>query len=317
MNADLIATAQNVARNTGWAVFPCGENKMPCISKKEGGHGCLDATTDPVAIKRMFSHRKAALIGVATGEASGFDVLDADVKHDAARAWLLTAETKIPPTRTYQTRSGGFHLLFLHAPGVHNTESYIARGIDTRGTGGYIILWYAAGFPCTDHSPIAKWPEWLLEALFYKPEPDTAPPRRIRAYVSAGTSAQNMVAASLRKLREAAEGSRHHTLRAPRHALWAAFWMPPDCQKRMLPSNCWRQSSPPAAQRSIGKTPRPRSTGDWKRVSAPPSIRGGADGRCSCRALPDRAAQRGMGGGQSRLSGCAAGQSAVASGAKE
>lgn len=212
--AELLHVARNIARNTGWPVFPLGDDKKPAIGKREGGRGFHDASTDPADIRRLFSHPRAALIGIPTGERSGFDALDVDVKHASARAWLAVAADHIPPTRTYQTRSGGFHLLFRHAPGVHNTESALARGVDTRGDGGYIVFWFAAGLPCTDNSPAADWPEWLLEALFYQPEPAPEPPRRMKAYASSGTSAQNMVDASLRRLRTAAEGSRHHTLRA-------------------------------------------------------------------------------------------------------
>jgi len=193
-------------------VCPCSPDKTPAISKREGGRGCLDATTDPVAIARMFAHRNAALIGVATGEASGIDVLDVDVKHPPARAWLLTAQERLPPTRTYQTRSGGYHLLFRHAANVRNSESKIARGIDTRGTGGYIVFWFAAGHPCTDNSPVADWPGWLLDALFYEPPPEPMPP--LKRCANPGSSAQNVIAASLDRLRNAAEGSRHATLRA-------------------------------------------------------------------------------------------------------
>jgi hypothetical protein len=169
--SEISTIAKNLAQNCGYHVFPCGDDKKPAISKREGGNGFLDASRDPDTINRMFSRRNASLIGIATGIRSGFDVLDVDVKHDAARAWLIAAKGRIPTTRTYQTRSGGFHILFRHAEGVHNTESHIAKGIDTRGEGGYVIFWYGAGFPCTDHSPIADWPDWLLEALFYRPEP--------------------------------------------------------------------------------------------------------------------------------------------------
>lgn len=213
MNEELIDISQAVARNNGWFVFPCGEDKKPCIPKREGGNGFLDATRDPDVIRRLFSHRHASLIGIATGIRSGFDVLDVDVKHDAARAWLTVAGSRIPATRTYQTRSGGFHILFRRAEGVHNTESYIAKGIDTRGEGGYVVFWYGAGFPCTDQSPIAEWSDWLLEALFYTPEPEPMP-ARVQAFRSNGGSVQNLVAATIRGLERAPEGSRHAALRA-------------------------------------------------------------------------------------------------------
>jgi hypothetical protein len=213
MSAELGELALNIARNCRWPIFPCGNDKAPCISKREGGRGFHDATADPAEIVRLFSHPRAALIGIPTGEASGFDVLDIDVKHPAARAWLLSAEAKLPTTRTYRTRSGGFHLFFRHGAGVHNTESHIAKGIDTRGEGGYIVFWFATGFPCTDHSTVAKWPDWLLEALFYKPEPQPTPSRR-RAFRSNSTSAQNLIAASISRVESATEGHRHATLRA-------------------------------------------------------------------------------------------------------
>jgi Bifunctional DNA primase/polymerase, N-terminal len=200
--------AQNVARNMGYPVFPCLENKRPATP-----HGFKDATNDKEGIARLWRQFPGPLIGIPTGKVSGFDVLDIDVKHDAARAWLIAAKDRIPSTSTYQTRSGGFHVLFRHVEGVHNTESHIAKGIDTRGEGGYIIFWFGAGFPCTDHSPIADWADWLLEALFYKPEPEPIP-ARTHAFRSNGGNVQNLVAATLRRLETAPEGSRHAALRA-------------------------------------------------------------------------------------------------------
>jgi hypothetical protein len=211
--SELVRLALNIARNCHWPVFPCGDDKAPCISKREGGNGFHDASVDPTEIVRLFSHHRAALVGIPTGEISGFDVLDIDVKHDEARAWLLATQEKLPATRTFRTRSGGFHLFFRHSAGVHNTESQIAKGIDTRGEGGYIIFWFAAGFPCTDHSTVAKWPDWLLETLFYKPAPQPLPVRG-RAFRSNSTSAENLIAASISKVESATEGHRHATLRA-------------------------------------------------------------------------------------------------------
>ena len=172
---ELAQLAQNLARNCGWGVFPCGENKTPSIAKKAGGRGCLDATTDPAAIARMFSYRNAALIEIATGEKSGFDVLDVDVKHDAASAWLTTADVQFPPSSNLSDPIRRFPPTVPACTSDAEHESHIARGVDTRGEGGYVVSWSAAGFPCTDHSPVAEWPAWLLEALFYKPEPEPVP----------------------------------------------------------------------------------------------------------------------------------------------
>ncbi len=205
-----IATiAQNLARNTGWPVFPVRENKAPATP-----HGFKDAETDPERVAALWQLYPAPLIGVPTGERSGLDVLDIDVKHSAARAWLQIAQAKMPATRIYQTRSGGFHIYFRHAPGVHNTESHIAKGIDTRGEGGYIIFWFGSGLPCMDHSPVAEWPDWLLEALFYKPESESLPVHVRQPFRDDGSAAQRLIARTLERVVSAADGQRQAALRA-------------------------------------------------------------------------------------------------------
>jgi hypothetical protein len=50
---ELIQVALNLARNNRLLVFPCNSQKLPCISKSEGGSGFLDATLDPRKIRRM------------------------------------------------------------------------------------------------------------------------------------------------------------------------------------------------------------------------------------------------------------------------
>lgn len=205
---DLIQTARNLARNKGWPVFPCRPDKRPACP-----HGFKDATRDPAEISRLFRVDGAALIGIPTGAASGLDVLDIDIKHDAARAWLAMAEVMLPPTRTYRTMSGGAHLYFRHADGVANTQSKLARGIDSRGTGGYIIYWFAAGFECLDHTPPAPWPAWLLGALLRPPEPAPLPAPG-RRYTGKGARPQAMVSRALDRVAGAAEGHRHDALRA-------------------------------------------------------------------------------------------------------
>ncbi len=205
---DLIQTARNLARNTGWPVFPCAETKRPACA-----HGFKDATRDPAEISRLFRVDGAALIAIPTGPASGLDVLDVDVKHDAARAWLAMAEAMIPPTRTFRTQSGGVHLYFRHAENVANTQSRLARGIDTRGSGGYVVYWFAAGLECLDHTPPAPWPSWLLSTLLRPPEPAPLPAPG-RRYKGNGARPQAMVRRALDRVAGAAEGHRHDTLRA-------------------------------------------------------------------------------------------------------
>jgi hypothetical protein len=160
----------------------------------------------------LWRQHPAPLIGIATGAKSGFDVLDIDIKHQAARAWFRVARPLIPATRTFRTRSGGVHFWFRHADGIRNSESLLAHGVDTRGERGYCIFWYGAGFPCLDHAPIAPWPDWLLARLLQKPEPLPPPPGR--PFRSNGARHEERIARLLRRLEAAPEGQRHHTLRA-------------------------------------------------------------------------------------------------------
>ena len=158
--------AQNLARNCGYRVFPVRLDKKPACER-----GFLEASDDPGRVEELWRRYPAPLIGVATGEASGVDVLDIDVKHDEALAWWTANERRTPSTRTYRTRSGGLHLYFRHSGGVRCTTGKVCHGIDTRGEGGYAIFWFAAGLECLDHCPPTVWPTWLLAELRRTEEP--------------------------------------------------------------------------------------------------------------------------------------------------
>lgn len=152
---------------TGLPCFPCSLNKRPAIPGP-GGH--KHATSDPAALRALWRRYPGALVGVRTGEASGLSVLDIDgVKHPEAEIWLAANRERLLSTRIHQTRSGGLHLVFQHVPGVRNSqgrEGKPAKGVDTRGEGGYAIWWPAAGCPVVCDAPPAPWPRWLFDALF-------------------------------------------------------------------------------------------------------------------------------------------------------
>jgi bifunctional DNA primase/polymerase-like protein len=208
VSTEVMLLAQNIARNCGWPAFPCSlANKTPTRPKAEGGNGFKDATTDPREIAELWRRWPGGLIGIATGEASGIDVLDVDAKHPIALRWWAAASKRIPPTRVYQTRSGGFHAYFQHAPGISNTQGKLARGIDSRGNGGYIVHWFAAGYECLDHAPIAPWPDWLRDCLLWQP-PKVAPP----PYVTSPRYADRAIEGVLRHVATAREGERNRIL---------------------------------------------------------------------------------------------------------
>ena len=140
------------------------------------------------------------LIGVRTGAQSDFDVLDLDAKHNEARRWWKEHRRHLPETRVHRTRSGGLHLLFQHSPRVRCTAGKIALGVDTRGEGGYVIWWPAAGLPILSGAPRAPWPSWLLDLLRPPPAPtgsaaivpdDRALASLVRVIVAAPTGQRN------------------------------------------------------------------------------------------------------------------------------
>jgi hypothetical protein len=198
--------AQNLARNCGYHVFPCREDKRPACP-----HGFKQAAHDPAAIAELWRRWPGPLIGIATGEASGISVLDIDAKHPAALAWWKAHHTRLLPTRTYQTRSGGWHLYFRHRGGVKNSQGKLCPGVDTRGSSGYAIAWFPAGGECLDHSPPAPWPDWLLTELQRTP-----PTPRPVAAASRPAAAEGNTEAILRRVATAAEGERNGVL------YWAA-----------------------------------------------------------------------------------------------
>lgn len=205
--AEAERVAQNLARNCGWAVFPCTETKAPAIP---GPGGYKHASRDPDAIATLWRRYPGPLIGIATGAASGFSVLDLDQKHATARTWWAANLNRLLPTRAYASRSGGLHLHFRHREGVTNSQNRICWGVDTRGEGGYIIAWFAAGFACHDHSPPAPWPEWLLAELT-RPKPE---PQKRTDWAEA--SDDRALAGLVRRVEAAKEGERNAVL------FWAA-----------------------------------------------------------------------------------------------
>jgi hypothetical protein len=148
------------------AVFPCAPNKAPLTT-----HGFHDASTDPDQIRNAWPRFGNVLIGVPTG--SRFVALDLDLQHRDARGWYDTNRNRLPATRTHRTRSGGAHLLFQPHEGVGCSTGKIARHVDTKGRGGYVIWWPAEGLERSPDS-LATVPDWIVEALQQAPTP---PPR--------------------------------------------------------------------------------------------------------------------------------------------
>jgi hypothetical protein len=168
----------DIAANLGLPVFPClskpgtSEDKNPIVPR--GFHA---ASNDPATIGRMFANPAAGLIGVPTGAASGFIIVDVDTKPGKSGArWLEANSHRLPQTRTHRTQSGGLHLVFLMPLDVEirNSQSRLGEHVDVRGEGGYAIWPPSPGYAVADATPAAEMPDWLVRACL-KPEAAAQP----------------------------------------------------------------------------------------------------------------------------------------------
>jgi hypothetical protein len=138
----------------GIPVFPCNARKMPKV--KGGFHA---ATADPEQIKRWWGEWPDALIGMPTGPASGIAVLDLDRKKGkngfaAVPDWEQRSHVRV------RTGSGGAHLYFNADGAPHCTSDVIARGVDTKGHGGYVIVPPSPGYTWNDGDDFTNLPPW-------------------------------------------------------------------------------------------------------------------------------------------------------------
>jgi hypothetical protein len=190
-NDDILAVALHYAADYGWPVFPlhtvrdgkcsCGNAKCGRRSGKHPrtAHGLTDATTDPETIRSWWAKWPDANIGIPTGAASGFWVLDVDGIAGSESLQRLCKEqgSQIEDTRHSRSGGGGSHLYFQY-PGfeVESSNGRLARGIDVKGDGGCIVappsVHLSAGrYEWIDESaPISPAPTWLLELVRRAPE---------------------------------------------------------------------------------------------------------------------------------------------------
>jgi hypothetical protein len=157
--ASSLPAALQLAEMHGILVFPCDEEKKPLTL-----HGFKDATTDLSAIERMWSGHASALIGVPTGSASRYLVVDVDP--DGA-SWYLENQTRLACGRVHRTRRG-HHLVYRYPSGatIRNSTGKIAPGVDVRAEGGYAIWWPSHGYEAVGSlEDITEPPAWLLELL--------------------------------------------------------------------------------------------------------------------------------------------------------
>jgi hypothetical protein len=129
-------------------VFPCSPNdKKPLVR-----HGFYAATTDEVQIRAWWGKWPVAMIGVPTGKASGFLLIDIDPAPGELSTDLLAHLRQhlgehVPAGLMAHTPRGGIHLVYLmpNGAGIGNRTNLLSAGkgqgkIDVRGNGGYMIV---------------------------------------------------------------------------------------------------------------------------------------------------------------------------------
>lgn len=156
-------------RNRGLSVFPVDNvTKIPLIkwTRLQSELPTLDE------VKEWFSLNNRS-VGVVMGRVSNIFLLDFDfAKHPESKIFYDQNKGRIPRTWTEKTKSGGLHLYFRWNPALMekqtNTTSLIAKGVDTKGEGGYSKMAPSDGYTWINPphlTPLAVPPEWLVNLL--------------------------------------------------------------------------------------------------------------------------------------------------------
>ncbi|MFE2822463.1 bifunctional DNA primase/polymerase [Streptomyces sp. NPDC059271] len=232
----LLAWATQAAQR-GWHVIPLrpndkrpaghAEQYCPATDRCADGHKTPEqrATTDTELLIAAWAQAPYN-VGVATGP-SGLLVIDldtlkpTDVKGtpDGATTFAALCERAgqtAPDTYRVRTARGGEHLYFTQPPDARltSTAGRLAKKIDTRGWGGYVVAPGSTTPNGTytvleDREPVPL-PDWLRDALTAAPAPALGP---LRLPVMAGSrAAQAALEAECAAVAGASEGTRNSVL---------------------------------------------------------------------------------------------------------
>ena len=169
----------------GRPVFPCRLCPDACLKcdickAPACPRGFHRASIDAQEIRELWRKHPGQLVGVPTGQASGIFVVDIDSgRHDEATDWFERWSPYLPETRQHATGSGGWHLLLKHREGLGGSASKLARGVDTRGDGGYIIWWpfhLGLNAPHKLDLPLGELPDEIYQQLIGRPQPRAVSP---------------------------------------------------------------------------------------------------------------------------------------------
>ena len=165
----ILQAALDYARR-GIPVFPCNIAKKPLTE-----HGFKDASTSERQIRVWWDEHPNAIIGVPTGEPSGWAVIDLDHKpnkfgqmRNGSAALLNLTSGQVPPdTVEAKTPTGGRHIFLRHEPGFKSSTDN-ELGIDVRAEGGYVCVPPSPGYMFINPPglfEVAAAPDFLIDIL--------------------------------------------------------------------------------------------------------------------------------------------------------
>lgn len=191
---DLHAAAHLYAQK-GWRVIPLhsvAETPSGCSCYSDRRQTCnsvgkhpVDArwqASEPMSGPDLYAHfaEDGRNVGIATGSASGFWVLDIDLDKPGTRERVLALQEgrKLPTTYIVRTGGGGYQYYFAMPDfNVTNSAKRLPDGVDVRGTGGQVVAPPSASgkgeYTVVADVPIAPAPDWLLDLV--RPLPAAAP----------------------------------------------------------------------------------------------------------------------------------------------
>jgi hypothetical protein len=176
MELDILTQALRL-HDRGLCVFPVSlTTKRPLVPW--GGLEAEMPTREKVQRDFAYAAREHGQfgVGIAMGPVSNSILLDFDfAKHPESRVWYEANRHRFPRTWAEETGSGGLHLYFRWCAALDskqtNTTSKLAKGVDTKGHGGYSKITPSPGYkwliPPT-LAPMAMCPQWLIDSLHTK-----------------------------------------------------------------------------------------------------------------------------------------------------
>ena len=215
----------------GYRVFPVRAGEK----RPETANGFHDATIDPGQIEAWFGNNPQLNIGIPTG---GMLVVDIDpeglnwLEEDAEKRASLTEAPWASTPR------GGHHFWFRQPEGMElrNSVSRLAPGVDTRATGGYVVVspscvgdGHYTWVEGKELPPIDQLPEpplWLLDSLEALDQPSTG-----RELVELDQG-------------QIPEGSRNHTLFSRACAMRRTGWQETEIEAALQEANRQRCNPP-------------------------------------------------------------------------